>query len=157
MTNFSIWVDADSCPTPVREIIIRFCKRLKLELIYVANHPITMPKSELFKMIVCDATPDAADNYVVENSKKDDIVITRDIPMASRLLEKEITTINDRGLLFTHENIKEKLSLRNFNKELYENGIISEKTSTFNKKDVNNFANCFDREIQKKLRLFVRQ
>jgi uncharacterized protein YaiI (UPF0178 family) len=150
-------VDADSCPTPVREIIIRFCKRLKLELIYVANHPIPMPKSELFKMIVCDATPDAADNYVVENSKKDDIVITRDIPMASRLLEKEITTINDRGLLFTHENIKEKLSLRNFNKELYENGIISEKTSTFNKKDVNNFANCFDREIQKKLRLFVRQ
>lgn len=157
MTNFSIWVDADSCPTPVREIIIRFCKRLKLELIYVANHPIPMPKSELFKMIVCDATPDAADNYVVENSKKDDIVITRDIPMASRLLEKEITTINDRGLLFTHENIKEKLSLRNFNKELYENGIISEKTSTFNKKDVNNFANCFDREIQKKLRLFIRQ
>ena len=157
MTNFSIWVDADSCPIPVREIIIRFCKRLKLELIYVANHPIPMPKSELFKMIVCDATPDAADNYVVENSKKDDIVITRDIPMASRLLEKEITTINDRGLLFTHENIKEKLSLRNFNKELYENGIISEKTSTFNKKDVNNFANCFDREIQKKLRLFIRQ
>ena len=83
MTNFSIWVDADSCPTPVREIIIRFCKRLKLELIYVANHPIPMPKSELFKMIVCDATPDAADNYVVENSKKDDIVITRDIPMAT--------------------------------------------------------------------------
>ena len=47
---------------------------------------------------------------------------------------------------------KEKLSLRNFNKELYDNGIISEKTSTFSKKDVNNFANCFDREIQKKLK-----
>jgi uncharacterized protein YaiI (UPF0178 family) len=156
VTDFSIWVDADSCPTPVRDIIIRFCKRLNLELIYVANHTIPMPKSDLFKMIVCDATPDAADNYVVENARKNDIVITRDIPMASRLLEKEITTINDRGLLFTTENIKEKLSLRNFNKELYENGIISEKMSTFSKKDVNNFANCFDREIQKKLRLFIR-
>ena len=156
MTDFSIWVDADSCPTPVRDIIIRFCKRLNLELIYVANHAIPMPKNELFKMIVCDATPDAADNYVVENARKNDIVVTRDIPMASRLLEKEITTINDRGLLFTTENIKEKLSLRNFNKELYENGIISEKMSTFSKKDVNNFANCFDREIQKKLRLFIR-
>ncbi len=156
MTDFSIWVDADSCPTPVRDIIIRFCKRLNLELIYVANHTIPMPKSDLFKMIVCDATPDAADNYVVENARKNDIVVTRDIPMASRLLEKEITTINDRGLLFTTENIKEKLSLRNFNKELYENGIISEKMSTFSKKDVNNFANCFDREIQKKLRLFIR-
>ncbi len=156
MIDFSIWVDADSCPTPVRDIIIRFCKRLNLELIYVANHTIPMPKFENFKMIVCDASPDAADNYIVENAKKDDIVVTRDIPMASRLIEKEIITINDRGLLFTTENIKEKLSLRNFNKELYENGIISEKTSTFSKKDVNNFANCFDKEIQKKLRLFVR-
>ena len=152
MIDFSVWVDADSCPIPVKDIIFRFCKRLSLKLIFVANHQIPMPKSELFKMIVCDATPDAADNYIVENALPNDIVITRDIPMASRLIEKNITTINDRGLLFTSENIKEKLSLRNFNKELYDNGIISEKTSTFSKKDVNNFANCFDREIQKKLK-----
>ncbi len=152
MIDFSIWVDADSCPIPVKDIIFRFCKRLNLKLIFVANHQIPMPKSELFQMIVCDATPDAADNYIVENALHNDIVITRDIPMASRLIEKNITTINDRGLLFTSENIKEKLSLRNFNKELYDNGIISEKTSTFSKKDVNNFANCFDREIQKKLK-----
>lgn len=152
MIDFSIWVDADSCPIPVKDIIFRFCKRLNLKLIFVANHQIPMPKSELFQMIVCDATPDAADNYIVENALHNDIVITRDIPMASRLIEKNITTINDRGLLFTSENIREKLSLRNFNKELYDNGILSEKTSTFSKKDVNNFANCFDREIQKKLR-----
>ncbi|MBQ1983944.1 MAG: YaiI/YqxD family protein [Spirochaetaceae bacterium] len=152
MIDFSIWVDADSCPIPVKDIIFRFCKRLNLKLIFVANHQIPMPKSELFKMIVCDATPDAADNYIVENALQNDIVITRDIPMASRLIEKNITTINDRGLLFTSENIREKLSLRNFNKELYDNGILSEKTSTFSKKDVNNFANCFDREIQKKLK-----
>ena len=152
MIDFSVWVDADSCPIPVKDIIFRFCKRLSLKLIFVANHQIPMPKSELFKMIVCDATPDAADNYIVENALPNDIVITRDIPMASRLLDKNIITINDRGLLFTSENIKEKLSLRNFNKELYDNGILSEKTSTFSKKDVNNFANCFDREIQKKLK-----
>ena len=152
MIDFSIWVDADSCPIPVKDIIFRFCKRLSLKLIFVANHEIPMPKSQLFQMIVCDATPDAADNYIVENASQNDIVITRDIPMASRLIEKNITTINDRGLLFTSENIKEKLSLRNFNKELYDNEIISEKTSTFSKKDVNNFANCFDREIQKKLK-----
>lgn len=152
MIDFSIWVDADSCPIPVKDIIFRFCKRLSLKLIFVANHEIPMPKSQLFQMIVCDATPDAADNYIVENASQNDIVITRDIPMAARLLEKNITTINDRGLLFTSENIREKLSLRNFNKELYDNGILSEKTSTFSKKDVNNFANCFDREIQKKLK-----
>ena len=152
MIDFSIWVDADSCPIPVKDIIFRFCKRLQIKLIFVANHEIPMPKSQLFQMIVCDATPDAADNYIVDNAMENDIVITRDIPMAARLLEKNITTINDRGLLFTSENIREKLSLRNFNKELYDNGILSEKTSTFSKKDVNNFANCFDREIQKKLK-----
>ena len=152
MIDFSIWVDADSCPIPVKDIIFRFCKRLQIKLIFVANHEIPMPKSQLFQMIVCDATPDAADNYIVDNAMQNDIVITRDIPMAARLLEKNITTINDRGLLFTSENIREKLSLRNFNKELYENGILSDKTSTFSKKDVNNFANCFDREIQKKLK-----
>ena len=152
MIVFSIWVDADSCPIPVKDIIFLFCKRLSLKLIFVANHEIPMPKSPLFQMIVCDATPDAADNYIVENALQHDIVITRDIPMAARLLEKNITTINDRGLLFTSENIREKLSLRNFNKELYDNGILSEKISTFSKKDVNNFANCFDREIQKKLK-----
>ena len=152
MLNFSIWVDADSCPIPVKDIIFRFCKRLQIKLIFVANHEIPMPKSQLFQMIVCDATPDAADNYIVDNAMQNDIVITRDIPMAARLLEKNITTINDRGLLFTSENIREKLSLRNFNKELYDNGILSDKTSTFSKKDVNNFANCFDREIQKKLK-----
>ena len=152
MLNFSIWVDADSCPIPVKDIIFRFCKRLQIKLIFVANHEIPMPKSQLFQMIVCNATPDAADNYIVDNAMKNDIVITRDIPMAARLLEKNITTINDRGLLFTSENIREKLSLRNFNKELYDNGILSDKTSTFSKKDVNNFANCFDREIQKKLK-----
>ena len=152
MIDFSIWVDADSCPIPVKDIIFRFCKRLSLKLIFVANHEIPMPKSQLFQMIICDATPDAADNYIVEKAMQNDIVITRDIPMAARLLEKNITTINDRGLLFTSENIREKLSLRNFNKELYDNGILSDKTSTFSKKDVNNFANCFDREIQKKLK-----
>ena len=152
MIDFSIWVDADSCPIPVKDIIFRFCKRLSLKLIFVANHEIPMPKSQLFQMIVCDATPDAADNYIVEKAMQNDIVITRDIPMAARLLEKNITTINDRGLLFTSENIREKLSLRNFNKELYDNGILSDKTSTFSKKDLNNFANCFDREIQKKMK-----
>ena len=83
MIDFSIWVDADSCPIPVKDIIFRFCKRLKLKLIFVANHQIPMPKSELFQMIVCDATPDAADNYIVDNAMQNDIVITRDIPMAA--------------------------------------------------------------------------
>ena len=79
MLNFSIWVDADSCPIPVKDIIFRFCKRLQIKLIFVANHEIPMPKSQLFQMIVCDATPDAADNYIVDNAMQNDNQGIRDV------------------------------------------------------------------------------
>ena len=154
--TFSIWVDADSCPTEVRNIIIRFAKRLEIQTTFVANRDISIPQNPIFKMIVTEATQDAADNYIVSNANSNDLVITRDIPLADRLVERNIVTINDRGLVFTRENIKEKLSIRNFNFNLYTNGIISEKTGRFGKKELNDFSNCFDREIQKKLRNILR-
>lgn len=153
MADFSIWVDADSCPVQVKDLIIRFSKRLNLPCFFVANREIKTPKSELFKMIVTNATKDAADNYIVENAMQNDIVVTRDILLAERLLQNQITTINDRGLCFTNENIKEKLSMRNFNLNLFECGLIGDKMNTFGKKELNDFANCFDREIQKKLKI----
>lgn len=152
MSNFSVWVDADSCPALVRDLIIRFCKRLSLNCYYVANRQIGIPKAPNFKMIITEATKDAADDYIAENAQPNDIAITRDILLAERLLEKNITTLNDRGLCFTAENIKEKLSMRNFNLELFQSGLTGDKTSSFGKKELNNFANCFDREIQKKLK-----
>lgn len=151
-TPFSLWVDADSCPSPARDIIIRFSKRLSLECWFVANRVISIPKAPNFHMIVTDAEKDAADNYIVNNIGQNDIAITRDIPFAARLVEKKIVIINDRGTLYTEENISERLSLRNFNLSLYENGIQSEKTSVYGKKELNAFSNCLDREIQKKLR-----
>lgn len=150
--SFSLWVDADSCPAPARDIVIRFSKRLSLECWFVANRNISIPKTENFHMIVTDTGKDAADNYIVENIAQNDIAITRDIPFAARLVEKDIVIINDRGTLYNRENIAERLSLRNFNLSLYENGIESEKTSVYGKKEVNAFSNCLDREIQKKLR-----
>lgn len=150
--SFSLWVDADSCPAPARDIIIRFSKRLSLECWFVANRIISIPKAENFHMIVTDAEKDAADNYIVENIGQNDIAITRDIPFAARLVEKNITIINDRGTLYNRDNISERLSLRNFNLTLFENGIESEKASVYGKKELNAFSNCLDREIQKKLR-----
>lgn len=96
--------------------------------------------------------PDAADNQIVAQCGNNDIVITRDIPLAQRLVDMGITVLNDRGILYTAENIRERLSLRNFNLELYERGIAAEKTDRFGKKELNLFANSFDREIQKKLK-----
>lgn len=153
---FSIWVDADSCPTDVRELIVRFVVRLKIPCNFVANRQIPLPqyskKTNLITMIITDNSEGSADDYIVSNVEPNDLVITRDIPLAARLIEKKIITINDRGKLFTSETIREDLSIRNFNYQLFTMGIQLDKTNKFNKKNLNDFANCFDREIQKKIK-----
>ena len=114
-----IWVDADSCPKLVREYLLNYAKKLTLEIIFVANKII--PKTveySLFKMVVCPKESQSADNYIIENCAKGDIVITRDIPLAHILLQNEICVINDRGVSFTKENIKERLSERDFSLQI---------------------------------------
>lgn len=153
--NFTIWIDADSCPVQVREIIIRASNRLTIPAIFVANRALSLPKNNLLQMIVSEATPDAADNVIVEKCLKNDLVITRDIPLANRLVEKGACVINDRGTLYNEENIRQRLSLRNFNLELFNMGLVGEKNGSFSNKELQNFANCFDRELQKKIKQAV--
>ncbi|MCQ2612665.1 MAG: DUF188 domain-containing protein [Treponemataceae bacterium] len=150
--NFSVWVDADSCPVPVRDYVIRFAKRLLFKTFFVANREIGMPKQDNFKMIVAENHKDAADDLIVEKVEQNDIVITRDIPLANRLVEKNITVLNDRGVLYTKENIRERLSIRNFNFELNQMSITTDKGGSYGKKEAQLFVNCFDKEIQKKLK-----
>lgn len=154
--DFSLWVDADSCPVPVRELVVKFILRLAIPCYFVANRPIPLPsfarKTNLITMIVTENTEGAADDYIVAHVQHKDMVITRDIPLAARLVERNITTINDRGKLFSPESIREDVSIRNFNYELAQIGIQPERTGNFNKKNLNDFANCLDRELQKKLR-----
>ncbi|MGI5173389.1 DUF188 domain-containing protein [Treponema sp. OMZ 840] len=153
MQAFTVWVDADSCPIGVRDMIIRFAQRLKIPTVFTANRPIPLnTRCSFIRMTVSETTPDAADNYIVEHCSPADIAVTRDIPLASRLIDKGIRVLNDRGTVYTRENIGERLSLRNFNLELYENGLAGEKTSSFGKKELNLFANSFDKELQKKIK-----
>lgn len=152
MTNFVIWVDADSCPVPVRNIVSRFSQRLEIPVNYVANHEIPVKKNTLTQMIISESTPDAADNYIVEHIHEKDIAITRDIPLAQRLVEKNCTVINDRGTLFTKENIREMRSIRDFNFTLAQYGITGDKSGSYGQKEINKFSNLLDKEIQKKLK-----
>lgn len=153
---FSIWVDADSCPTDVRELLVRFVVRLKIPCNFVANRQIPIPqyskKTNLITMVITDNSEGSADDYIVSHVEPNDLVVTRDIPLAARLVDKQITTINDRGKLFTSESIREDLSIRNFNYQLFTMGVQSDKTNKFNKKNLNDFANCLDRELQKKIK-----
>ncbi len=150
--DFSVWVDADSCPVLVRDYVIRFAKRLLFRTFFVANREIGIPKQDNFAMIVAENHKDAADDLIVEKAEPNDIVITRDIPLANRLVEKKIVVMNDRGVLYTPENIRERLSIRNFNFELNQMNITTDKGGSFGKKEAQLFVNCFDREIQKKLK-----
>lgn len=147
-----IWIDADSCPISVRNIVIKAATKNDIETFFVANHKIPIPKHKLLKMICTEATPDAADTYIVENCNVGDLVITRDIPMAKRVIEKNVVIINDRGTCYDKKNINERLSMRNFMLDLYNNGLMPEKTKTLSPKDIQAFSNCFDKELQKLLK-----
>ncbi len=148
----TIWVDADSCPVRVREIICKASLRLSVTAVFVANRLIPVASHELINFVVTSGDEQSADNYIIEHSKKGDLVITRDIPLAVALVELGIAVINDRGVLFTPDNVRERLSMRDFMYEVRSNGLMTDKMGAFNKKDLQNFSNTFDSVLTKLLK-----
>src|SRR3989338_2189588 len=112
-----IWIDADACPKVIKEVIYNVSGRLQLEVCLVANSSMFIPPSPLVKLIIVEQGADVADSYIVENVSKNDIVVTGDIPLAAFIIEKEAIAINIRGELYTEENVREALSVRDFMKE----------------------------------------
>jgi uncharacterized protein YaiI (UPF0178 family) len=147
----TIFVDADSCPKPARELVIRTVKRKPLNAVFVANRPIPLEAGPGIVMTVCPPGEGSADNRIVELAQKGDLVITRDVPLASRLVEKEILVIDDRGRVFTQDNIREHLSLRNFMVGLAETGLGMERIASYGRKELKSFADSLDRELQRLL------
>ncbi len=103
-------------------------------------------------MVICDSEKDAADNYIYENADGPDIVITKDIIFADRLVSKGICVINDRGTIFTAGNVKEKLSERNFDFQLAQIGLVQHFNEGYDKKKFAQFANTFDKILHQQLR-----
>ena len=153
MKQFTIWVDADSCPVQAKNIILKAAVRLNLYVNYVANRKIPFSiENPNFKMIVCENNEGAADNYIVENACCDDLVITRDLPFAQRLVEKNICVINDRGTVFTKENLKEKIEQRNLNMLMNACGVkTGGRMNGYGKQETYEFANCLDKILTKKV------
>lgn len=146
-----ILVDADANPAAVTEILYRAANRKKITLTLVANQKLKIPDSLFIKNHVVKEGPDEADDKIVEMVKEGDLVITTDIPLADRVIKKGATVINPRGKLYTRENIKEKLSMRNLMTELRSGGIQTERPSVFSIKDKQAFANQLDRFLTKHL------
>ena len=142
-----ILVDADSCPKQVRELVLRRAIKQNLRIIFAANRPV--PDIDGAEMEICPVTDNSADDRIVELTEKGDLVITRDVPLAKRLVEKETVVLDDRGRVFTKNNINELLSVRNFTVNLAENGLGIERITNYGKKELKIFADSFDRILTK--------
>ena len=142
-----ILVDADSCPKAARELILRRAAKLNIRLIFAANHPI--PCDESVEMEICPAGENSADDRIVELAEKGDLAVTRDVPLAKRLVENDVSVLDDRGRVFTKNNINELLSLRNFAVGLADNGFDIQRIAGYSKKDFKTFADSLDRLLAK--------
>ena len=140
-----IWVDADACPGPVKEILFRAADKRKIETCLIANHPMRVPPSPYIRLKQVSAGFDVADNEIVRLMATGDLVISGDIPLASQAIDKGGLVLNPRGHQYTRDNIRESLSMRNFMEELRNSGVQTGGPAALNSRDRANFANALDR------------
>lgn len=150
--TFTIWVDADACPRELRDIIELAALRRHVNTVFVANSFMQVHPSEYIAFRHVEKGGDKADDYIVENSAAGDLAITADIPLAARLVERDVSVVNTRGEDITSANIGERLAMRNFMEELRGAGLASGGPKEMNKTDIQRFANAFDRFITKTLK-----
>ncbi len=144
-----IWIDADACPKAAKDILFRVAERTKTELLFVANSWLKLPNSPYVSLIQVGEGLDVADDEIAKLCEEGDLVITADIPLAARVVEKNAFALNPRGKLYDHNNIKEILSTRDFMAEMRSAGVETGGPSGFNKKHSQEFANALDRFIAK--------
>ena len=140
-----IWVDADACPNVIKDILFRAAVRTKTETILIANQPISTPSSPLIRAIQGSAGFDVADNEIVQRCNKGDLVITQDIPLASEVIDKGALALSPRGELFTRENIRARLNIRDFMDTMRSSGIQTGGPPALNQSDRMAFANQLDK------------
>ncbi len=143
-----IYIDADACPNVIKSIIFRASDRTKTEVLLVANQYMATPASKLITAIQVHQGFDVADDEIVKRVKKGDIVITSDIPLASDVIDKGATALNPRGELYTSDNIKVRLQMRNFMETLRNSGVDTGGPAALNQKDRENFANQLNKLLR---------
>jgi uncharacterized protein YaiI (UPF0178 family) len=148
-TTLHIWVDADACPKVIKEILFRAAQRLKIPLTLVANHPLHTPPMPYIKAVQVSGGFDVADHYIAERVNPGDLVITADIPLAAAVIDKGGHALNPRGEFYTPDNIRQRLTMRNFMDELRGSGVNTGGPPALNQRDRQAFANELDRFLAK--------
>ncbi len=141
----NIWVDADACPSAIKEILFRVADRLSLRTTLVANQMLRTPPSPWIHALQVPDGFDVADNEIVARVEAGDVVVTADIPLAASVLEKDGLVITPHGERYTADNIRERLSMRSFMEEMRAGGVNTGGPRPFSMADRQNFANALDR------------
>ena len=139
-----IWVDADACPSAIKQILFRAARRTKTHLTLVANRPLHTPRSPHVKAIQVPRGFDQADHHIVRLMQPGDLVVTADIPLAADVVQNGGLALDPRGKLFSEENVQECLAMRNLMEQLRSTGLEGGGPPPLGKGDRQAFANRLD-------------
>ncbi|MDH4315554.1 MAG: YaiI/YqxD family protein [Gammaproteobacteria bacterium] len=142
-----IWVDADACPAVIKDTLFRAAERTGLELTLVANQAVYVPPSRYIRTLQVSSGFDVADNEIVRRMEPGDLVITGDIPLAADVIEKGGTALSPRGELYSPDNIRARLNMRDFMDTLRGSGVHTGGPPALSQTDRKNFANHLDRIV----------
>lgn len=140
-----IWVDADACPGVIKEILFRAAERRRIRLTLVANRPLRIPRSPWIRAVQVASGFDVADHRIAAEVEAGDVVVTADIPLAADVVERGALALSPRGELYTEENIRERLNMRDFMDQLRSSGIDTGGPAALGPRERKTFADQLDR------------
>ena len=140
-----IWVDADACPGPIKDILFRAAQRARVPVTLVANHPMRVPASPLITLLQVSSGFDVADNEIIRRLTPGDLVITADIPLAAEVIDHGAHALNPRGEMYSADSIKAKLTMRDFMETMRASGVQTGGPAALNARDRQAFGNQLDR------------
>jgi uncharacterized protein YaiI (UPF0178 family) len=140
----TIWVDADACPRPIKEILFRAAERTGVMLTLVANHAMAVPKRPNVRLVQVRGGFDVADNEIMGRVEKGDLVVTADIPLAADVIARGGDALNPRGEMYSADTIRSVLNMRDFMDTMRSSGVVTGGPPTLSQADKQSFANQLD-------------
>lgn len=147
-----IWVDADACPGEVRQVLLRASRRLQIPLVFVANSNVNVFLSDLVSVRIVPPRADEADKVITEDVEEGDLVITADIELAANVVDKKADAIDPRGMQYTEDNVRSRLTMRNIMEDLRGAGMVSGGPGEYGDLEKQKFAATLDRLLTRRLR-----
>jgi hypothetical protein len=148
--SMSIWVDADACPRPVKEILFKAAERTGIELTLVANHAMAVPRLPNVRLLQVQGGFDVADQEIAKRVGPGDLVVTADIPLAADVIARGAQALNPRGELYSADTIRALLTMRDFMDTMRASGVVTGGPPALSQADRQAFAGQLDRWLARR-------